>query len=243
MGAGADEMKKIVTMHQPNYLPWIGLFSKLRQADCLVIADTFALGGQSVFNRNKVRTPNGWQYLTVPIGRKTLGMRICDVKLPADRSWRASHWSIIHDNYAKARFFPEYQDCIHELLFRYFEHLCELNLEIVQYLLKCFEIRVEVLRASAMSIDPALEKTDLMIALLKNAGADIYLSGPSGRDYLQRDKFPLNGIQLAFFEFHHPIYEQRFPGFEPNMSAIDLLFNTGQGAGEIIQASGSIEEE
>ncbi len=75
-------MPRVVTIHQPNYLPWIGLFSKISHADCLIIGDTYHLGGQSVFNRNKVRTLNGWKYLTIPLGHKCEGARICDVTVP-----------------------------------------------------------------------------------------------------------------------------------------------------------------
>ena len=96
------------------------------------------------------------------------------------------------------------------------------------------------MKASEMGIDPSLLKTDLKIELLKQAGADTYLSGPSGNNYLELEKFPEKGIELKFFEFKHPVYPQKYPGFEPAMSAIDLLFNTGPEAGKILQAAGKI---
>jgi hypothetical protein len=204
---------KIVTMHQPNYLPWIGFFSKVRQSDCLIIADTFTMGGKSVFNRNKIRTANGWQYLTVPVGKKSEGRRICDVTMPTDPRWQGSHGKMIHDNYSRTPFFSPYEGFFRNSYNRSFDRLCELNEEIILFLFSSFDIDVEVLKASEMSVDPSLEKTDLMVALLKNAGADVYLSGPSGRDYLERDRFPPSNIQLKFFEFQHPEYPQRYPGF------------------------------
>ena len=93
-----------------------------------------------------------------------------------------------------------------------------------------------------MDIDPYLQKTELMIALLKKAGADIYLSGPSGRNYLEIEKFRQNDIGIKFFKFSPPVYPQRFPGFETNMSAIDLLFNIGPQSAEIVAASGEMED-
>jgi hypothetical protein len=93
-----------------------------------------------------------------------------------------------------------------------------------------------------MDMDPSLEKTDLIIHLLKSAGADIYLSGPSGKNYLDIEKFRQNNVDLKFFKFNHPVYAQRYPGFEPNMSGIDLLFNMGPQASELIDASGAIED-
>jgi hypothetical protein len=115
-----------------------------------------------------------------------------------------------------------------------------MNEKIIFYLMKYFNIELEVIRASDLAVDPHLEKTDLMIGLLKAACADVYISGPSGKNYLETEKFPSNNIQLKFAEFQHPVYKQRYPGFEPNMSAIDLLFNIGSAAAELIKSSGQI---
>lgn len=233
-------MSKIVTIHQPNYLPWIGFFSKIKQSDCLILGDTYALGGQSVFNRNKIRTKQGWSYLTIPLGRKTEGMKICDIPFPDNKNWQKAHWKLIHDNYIKSEYFNLYKEDLAEIYQRDFQKICQFNEKIIQFLLKYLNIEVEVVKASELDIDPKLEKTDLMIALLEGVGSGIYLSGPSGRKYLEREKFNQHNIDLVFFEFQHPRYKQRFPGFEPDLSAIDLLFNTGPQASEIISSSAKI---
>jgi len=235
-------MIRIVTAHQPNYLPWIGFFSKIKQSDCLIIADTVVMGDKSVFNRNKIRTNNGWVYLTIPIGHKALNRKICDIKLPSDKTWQKNHWQTVYRNYAHTKFFKDYQDFFEELYQRDFTYIWQLNLEIIKYLLKCFNIEVEMLKASEMTIDQNLRSTDFIIALMAGCGADIYLSGPSGRNYLNLKKFPQQNIGLKFFNFQHPVYQQRYPGFEPDMSAIDLLFNMGPHAGDVISASGSLED-
>lgn len=232
----------IVTMHQPNYLPWIGLFSKIKKADIFIITDIYQFGRHTVTNRNKIRTNNGWGYLTIPVSRKFQETKICDVPLPADKKWREDHYKAIYHNYVGADFFSPYRDFLEELYQRDFKYLWEINVEIILYLLKCFEIDIEVLKASEMDMDPNLEKDDLLVALSKSVGADTYLSGPSGKDYLESEKFPQNNINLKFLKFQHPVYKQRYPGFEPNMAAIDLLFNVGTKSAEIIKASGSIED-
>ena len=99
-----------------------------------------------------------------------------------------------------------------------------------------------MLKASEMAVDPNLPTTDFIIATMVSAGADVYLSGPSGRNYLDLGKFPQQNMGLKFLKFEHPVYKQRYPGFEPNMSTIDLLFNMGPQAGAIIKASGSLED-
>jgi hypothetical protein len=232
----------IVTMHQPNYLPWIGFFSKVMHSDCLVLTDTLPYTKHSVTRRNKIRTNEGWGYLTVPINKRFHGSSICDVTLPVDKSWQWHHWQTIKHDYTKADSFCHYENFFENLYQKDFEYLWQINEEIILFLLKCFEINVKVFKSSELNVAQELEETDLMIAWLKSVGADIYLSGPSGRDYLEFEKFPQNNISLRFFKFQPPVYKQRYPGFEPNMAAIDLLFNMGAQASEIIKASGSIED-
>lgn len=232
-------MAKIAAAHQPNYLPWIGLFSKIKQADYFLVADTFVLGDQSTFNRNKIRTNNQWAYLTVPIGRKARGMPLCDIELPPDKSWQNVHWQTLYRNYVNTEFFKDYQQFFRELYQRDFKYLWQLNMELILYLMRCFEIEVEVMKASEIGVNPDLPTTDFIIELCARAGADIYLSGPSGRNYMSLEKFTQYNMGLKFFHLEHPVYKQRYPGFEPNMSAVDLLFNTGPRAAEIIKKSGS----
>lgn len=231
---------KIITIHQPNYLPWIGFFSKVSCSDGLILTDVHPFTKRSVTHRNKVRTNEGWNYLTIPINKSYYDMRILDVELPADRAWMAQHWRTIRQNYIKTAYFNLYQGFFEELYKSDMKYLWQINEAIITYLLKCFEIRVPVIKASELGLDHELKKTDLLINILKNAGADIYLSGPSGRNYLELDKFPRNNIGLKFFKFQHPVYEQRYPGFEPEMSAIDLLFNLGPQASQSLKVSGSI---
>lgn len=235
-------MGKIATAHQPNYLPWIGLFSKIKKSNCFVIADTFTLGDNSNFNRNKIRTNNQWGYLSIPIGRKALGTRLCDIALPLDKSWQKIHWQSICRNYAHTEYFKYHKHFFEDLFLRDFRYLSEINIEIILYLLKQFQITVEIYRASQLNIDPGLTTTEYIIQLIIQAGFDTYLSGPSGKNYLELTKFPEQNVALKFFFLKHPVYKQRYPGFEPNMSAIDLLFNVGPQAAQIIEAAGWIED-
>ncbi len=232
-------MNKTVVIHQPNYLPWIGLFSKIKKSDCFVIADTFPYTNHSETNRNKIRMNTGWFYLTIPVARKFHMSRICDVLLPSDKSWREKHWKAIQLNYTKAHFFSIYRDFFEELYHKDFQYLWEINVEIILYLLKCFGIDLEILKSSDLDVDRGLHQTDAIVAILKAVEATTYISGPSGRNYLDFGQFQNNNINLRYFNFQHPVYPQRYPSFEPKMSAIDLLFNMGPNAIRIVETSGS----
>lgn len=234
-------MAKIVTVHQPNYLPWIGLFSKISLADTFLIYDNAQYEKNSVVNRNRIRTDDGSTYLTVPVGKLPTKTRISEVALPQNKEWKQQHWQKICARYGKAPFFNDYAGFFEDLYQEDLGSLCELNEKILSYLLSCFEINVKIMRTSQLNVDASLHKTDLQIAYLKAADAEVYLSGPSGRNYLEQEKFPESKIDLKFFKFQHPVYPQRYPGFEPNMSAIDLLFNMGQQSRDLVRGSGSME--
>ncbi len=233
---------KTVTMHQPNYLPWLGLFSKIAHSDCFVIVGDVQYTSNSVINRNKIRTKDGWTYSTVPVGRNHHDQRIYDVPLPRDKGWMDKHWKALQQNYVKADFFGQYNDFFKELYQKDFGYLWQLNMEIISYLVRCFEINTEVVSTSEMNLDPDLQGTDLIITIVEKTGADKYISGPSGKYYLDSHKFAKRGIDLRFFKFQHPVYEQVYPGFEPAMAAIDLLFNVGSQSAEVIRASGNIKD-
>jgi hypothetical protein len=235
-------MAKIVTIHQPNYLPWIGLFSKIMKADSFIIYDNAQYTTNSVINRNKIRTNPGWCYLTIPIQKVHSFSKITEVTLPETVNWRKDHWQTIYQNYARTEYFKDHKDFF-EGIYKTedYKYLWQLNEAILLYLLKCFHIEVEIIRASELSLDSNLHQTEMLVACLKNVNASIYISGPSGKNYIETEKFQQNNIYLKYFKFQHPIYQQRYPGFEPNMSAIDLLFNMGPKANEIIHSAGDLE--
>ena len=235
-------MFNLVTMHQPNYLPWIGLFSKVMQTECFVIMDTFQYTRHGIIHRNKIRTNAGGSYLTIPIGKEFATARITDVELPRDKAWREIHWQSIYQNYIKTDFFKEHADFFDKLYHQDFQYLWQINLNIIRYMLQCFHINVEIIMASDLNLDINLKHTDMIIAVLKSIGATTYLSGQSGRDYMELGKFQQNNLICKFAKFNHPVYQQRYPGFEPNLSAIDLLFNVGPQSAQVIKDSGNIED-
>jgi hypothetical protein len=235
-------MKNIVTMHQPNYLPWIGLFSKVKQTDCFIVMDTFQYTQHGVTHRNKIKTNAGGAYLTIPISKKFTTAKIKDVELPSDRKWQEIHYQTIYQNYLKTDFFKNHLDFFKELYQKDFHYLWQINIDIIRYLLKCFEANIEVIMASDLNLAPDLKHTDMIVAVLKSIGATTYLSGQSGRGYLEMEKFRQNNLNCRFLKFTHPVYKQRYPGFESNLAAIDLLFNVGPQSSEVIKESGGIED-
>lgn len=223
-------MTKIVTIHQPNYLPWIGFFSKIKQADVFVSLDIVAFSKDSFTQRTRIRTPHGWTYLTIPIERKYYGRPINEVLLPEDSSWMEKHWKSLQFNYGKTSCFKNYKSFFEEFYHTKYPSLVELNENAIRFLMRELEIKTELLRASELGADTNLRRTDLLVDVLTKTSADSYLSGKSGEGYLEKEKFREQGIELVFQRFEHPTYTQRFDEFVPNLSIIDLLFNIGEKA-------------
>ena len=231
-------MGKVVVIHQPNYMPWIGFFSKIAKADIFIILDTAKFTKNGIIHRNKIRTKESWTWLTIPIENKYKGMAIKDVYLPRDRKWWGKHWRLILGNYGKANHFAEYKDFFEKIYSgKNYTRLQELNEVIIFYLFECFDIQPRIIRSSTLNLEPSLAKTDLNLEIAKQVGGDVYISGMGGKKYLEEEKFEKEGIEIRYFEFKPFEYPQRWGGFEPYMSAIDLLFNVGEKAKDLIKTN------
>jgi len=218
-------MEKVVTIHQPNYLPWIGFFQKMALGDIFVILDTVQFSKDSYTQRTKIRTKEGWVWLTIPVERKYYFRPINEVCLPRNEKWKKKHKIAIISNYAKAPFFDK--NFVDQYYCNGITKLQEFNEFGIFYLKDKFGIETKVVRASELGINEGLKSTELLIEIVKRVGGDVYISGVSGKNYLEEEKFEKEGIEIRYFEFKPFEYPQRWEGFEPYMSAIDLLFNIG----------------
>jgi|SRR3989344_9397235 len=221
-----------VAIHQVNYMPWLGFFNKLKQANKLVMYDIADYTKNDVQNRNKIRTKEGWIYLTVPIEKKYYRRPFYEVLLSENNKWQNKHWKAIKLNYSKADYFDSYKDFFEKLYKKKFMTLLELNECITIYLIKEFGINLDIIKTTDLELNRELKGTEMLIEILKKAGATTYLAGIGSKSYLDESKF--KEIKLAYNCYIHPIYKQQFPGFQKYMSAIDLLFNMGEKSKDLI---------
>jgi len=228
----------IVSVHQPQYLPWLGYFAKINASDTFVFLDTVQYKKREFQNRNRIRTDSGWLWLTVPvITKEKYEQAISEVRIDTAVGWQKKHWMSLSQNYSRAPYFSLYRQFFEELYMKKWEKLIDLNVCIIEYLLKCFGIDRKIYFESTMSI--TTKSTDRIIDICRYLKADTYLSGTGGRNYLDEEKFKASGIKLKYQEFIHPQYPQVCSGFEPCMSAIDALFNMGEKSAELIHGRNS----
>ncbi len=223
----------ILTAHQPTYLPWLGLLAKIAQADQFVIFDAVQYETRGWTNRNQIKTNAGPLMLSVPVESSNhLEKRICDIKI-VPGNWARKHWRSIELAYAKAPFFGKYAGELEFLLVgRPWTTLAGLNIAILQWLLKCFEIEVPMTRASEQDFRGS--KSDLVLDMCRKMGATTYIFGSQGRGYADVEAFRAAGIEVRFQDFRHPVYPQLHGEFAPNMAAIDLLLNHGHNSRDIL---------
>jgi hypothetical protein len=225
-----------MAMHQANYIPWIGYFHKMAHCDVFVYLDTVQYPrGKNFSARNKIKTPNGETFLTIPVSipkgheHKVL---YTDVQF-ANQKWKAKHKKTILLNYKKAPYFEEiYALYCHEV--DRSTMLLELNINLIEAIAMYLKIDTRRIKLSEILSDFG-QKTDLIIDICKAADADTYLSGTGGgKEYNDEKKLLSNGIELRYADFHHPVYKQLWGDFIPNLSMLDLLFNFGAESSQLL---------
>ena len=217
----------IVSINQPAYLPWLGYFDRIIKSDVHVVLDHVQFEKNSMVNRNKIRTAQGHTMLTVPVRTKGKfgDLAIDALEIDCNQRWAGKHMKSVQGAYAKAPYFKEHWPFFEDIYGREWTGLHPLMREITAYFLQSFEIETKILYSSDMGAGG--EKADLVLNICKDLDAKTYVSGPFGRDYLDEAVFQREGIALVFQDYNHPEYPQFHGGFEPYMSALDLLMNCG----------------
>jgi len=215
----------IVAIHQPQYLPWLGYFDKIDRADIFVLLDTVQFKKNEWQNRNKIKTAQGWQWLTVPV-MYTYPQLINEVAINNKVNWQHKHRQALLSNYKKAPYYDILEKSLEDILSSSWHYVSQLNIEAVKRLVTMLGIDTPLYIASELGEFPQ-DPDERLVALTKHFGAGTYLAGMGGRGYMNLDTYSRNGIKVIFQDFKHPVYQQLFGEFEPFMSVIDLIFNHG----------------
>lgn len=228
-----------LSIHQPNFIPWMGYFRKISLSDAFVLLDHVQFTKNSYQNRAKIKTPAGEHWLTVPVLHKgRFGQSTRDVEINNGIAWGKKLWQTLTANYAKAPYFQTYADSFEGLLSASHARLVDLNEAAILAILRFLEIDVRVLRSSEMNLSGV--GSDLILEICKTVGAETYVSGSGGKKYMDLDAFERAGVKVVFNPFQCPEYPQRFGDFIPNLSVVDLLFNCGPDSAKILRQSGGV---
>jgi WbqC-like protein family len=226
-----------VAIAQPTYLPWLGYFDLIDQVDIFVILDSVQFEKQSWQQRNRIKTPTGLQWLTVPVlFRGRFGQLIHEVKI-RDCKFYKDHLRAIELNYRRSPFFQEYFSELGVLLAcSEGETLRDLNVRLLSWFIRVLGIDAHIVRSSAMPVSG--RRTQLLAEICDHLGGAQYISPIGSAGYLlpEIEIMRRSSIEVLFQNFEHPEYRQLFPPFLPFASALDLIFNEGPRALNVIRS-------
>lgn len=216
----------IAIVHQPQYFPYLGFFHKLAQADIYVVMDSVEFMRRGMQHRNKIKTHQGEQWLTVPVFHQEKQL-INQVQIDTELPWARKHWGALKTNYTPAPYFDLYAAELEPILFQDWQSLCELNLALLKWVMQVLDVQVSIVKLSDLKVEG--RKSELLIQACKAVEADTYLSGSGGKQYMDLSLFEAENINVIWQEFTHPTYEQLFPelAFISNLSILDVLFCCG----------------
>lgn len=221
---------KRVAIVQSNYIPWKGYFDMIAAVEEFILYDDMQYTRRDWRNRNRIKTPNGLQWLTVPVKVKgKYHQKIRDTEIDGS-DWSKQHWKALVQNYSKAPHFRDVSTWLEGLyLAEPYTHLSQLNRRLIECI--CSVLDIDTVISNSWDYPLVEGKTERLADLCARAGGTEYVSGPSAKDYIKESVFTDRGIKLTWFDYSgYPEYPQLWGEFAHGVTVLDLLFNCGKDA-------------
>ncbi|MFN8255585.1 MAG: WbqC family protein [Bacteroidales bacterium] len=221
--------KMIVTIHQPEFMPYLGFFHKMFLADRMVLLDTVQFKKNNFQNRNRIQISGQPNWLSLPLEKAPLATLIKDIKINKTVFKPEKQLKTIAQNYGKHPFFSDLFPMLEKLYNENLLFLSEFNSEFIVMMAAKLGIKTETVLSSALGLNGKTKGgTEVTLEIAEFLNAKIYLSGSGGKTYLRTGDFEEKGIKVYFQEYKHPEYRQmNAKSFFPYLSVIDLYFNHG----------------
>jgi hypothetical protein len=226
----SSSLRMRIAIVQSSYVPWKGYFDLIHSVDEFVLFDDVQFTRRDWRNRNRIKTPRGAAWLTIPVHTKGKYLEpIKDITV-SDPSWGVQHWKTIEANYARAPHFSRYAAIFERL---YLESL-DTRLSAINYAwirTICGILGIDTTLSWSMDYEMLEGRTERLVGICQQAGATCYVSGPSARSYIDAERFLAANLELRYFDYSgYPEYSQMFPPFDHHVSVLDLIFNEGPDA-------------
>ena len=224
---------------QSNFLPWRGYFDFIREVDLFIIHDDLQYTKGDWRNRNRIKTPRGLEWITVPVNYKHTSQLIEETTVDYSTPWARKMLNRIKESYCNTHGFDEYYPELSEELLESVDSISNLNVRLIRW--ACRHLKIETPIKFSREFNPRGIKTERLIGILKQVRATAYLSGPAAQAYLETELFGNEGIKLEFKKYNYVEYPQLYPPFESQVSIIDLLFMMGEKAHLYLETSEEIQ--
>ncbi|MCW3070874.1 MAG: WbqC-like family protein [Bacteroidetes bacterium] len=223
-------MKKVF-ISQSNYIPWRGYFHAISSVDEFIVYDEVQYTRRDWRNRNRIKTPGGDLWLSIPIEVKNkFHQKISEARI-SDSSWARNHWKTLQTNYSKSPWFKMYSPLFEALyLEKKYTHLTEVNYDFLGLI--CFILKIKTTITYSLDVPlPSGNRSERLLSLCKKAGATDYYSGPAAKNYLDEGIFRKQDVNVHYFDYSaYKPYPQMHGAFSRELSVLDLIFNIGPDA-------------
>lgn len=227
-------MKKVAIL-QSNYIPWKGYFDMINMVDEFILFDTAQYTKNDWRNRNKILTPQGLQWLSLPIRHSSVDQRI-EETLITDEKWNVKHWRTISQAYAKAPFFKLYRSAFEDFyLGCKCMNLSRVNYSLIMIVNDILGIGTRIRWSNEFDLPNG--QTEKLLSICKQANATSYLSGPAAKNYFDEGLAAEHGIAVEWMSYSgYPEYPQLHAPFEHGVTVLDLIFNEGPNATKFMKS-------
>lgn len=226
-----------VAIHQPNFLPWIGFFNKIRSVDLFILFDDVQFErGKTYTSRTKILTQGNETWLTVPVTNKSSLVQIRDIEVVRDLNWKSKHLKTLALNYKKTPYFDDIFQIIEIIYKENSSFLIDYNIPLIKSICEYLQFKTAFKLSSELHLEN-VSRSNKILNLLKAVKTDEYLSGigEGSLRYINNREFELAGITLAWQNFIQKPYNQYgTQKFVSNLSIVDLLFNMGKESCQVI---------
>ena len=231
-----DEMKKIAIL-QSNYIPWKGYFDIINLVDEFVFYDEAQYTKRDWRNRNLIKTKAGLKWLTIPVRIKGKYKQKINETMVSDKDWAGKHWRTIYHSYSHAGCFEKYKERFEKAYEAVagMDLLSEINLYFIKFIVEILGIKTKFRLSTQYNLTG--NRSEKILSVCKQAGADTYITGPAAKSYIDTQLFKAEGISLIWMDYSgYPEYIQLYPPFRHKVSAIDLIFNAGESAKQLLKS-------
>lgn len=219
-----------VAISQSNYIPWKGYFDAINWVDHFILYDDAQYTKRDWRNRNKIITPQGSQWLSIPVEVKGKFEQAINQTQVSDAGWATKHWATIKQNYSKAPHWDLIREWLEPLYLGEQEtHLSAINAKWIIAINQFLGIQTPIESSSKYQVEG--DATERLVAYCQRVGATDYYSGPAAKNYMDEEKFSAANIRVHYYDYsNYPQYPQCYGDFDHAVSILDLLFNTGNDA-------------
>ncbi len=225
-------MKKVAIL-QSSYLPWKGYFDIIHDVDIFIFYDCVQFTNRDWRTRNYVKTKEKRQLISVPVHGSTK-LKINQIKIANEQPWKRKHYKAFKINYSKCEYYKNFSYLLEEIYVnKDWEYISELNQYSTKEISSLLKINTKFIDSSELDLSGS--KTDRLIDALKKVKANLYISGPSAKEYIEEEKFKKENIKLEYKDYSgYPEYNQMGNNFNHEVTVLDLLFNEGEKAADYI---------